>query len=464
MRVPHYERIKSVNWDSFRAYDIRGVYPTDLDEEAYYRIAKAYTFLFHPTTMVVGMDARASSPQLKDALTAGFVDAGVNVVDIGGIITDMLYYAVGSSDKYSGGIVVSASHNPKQYNGMKMVREKAAAISSDTGLFDIRDALKADKDKQVTSDTKGTVEKKDVLDGYLEHILSFIDRDVIRPLTLIGNANFGYVNRVVAPLAEKLNLNLTTLNFEPDGTFPKGPPDPMLPGNRAETEELARESNVDFAAIWDADADRCMFVDEKGEFISGAYVTAMLADVLLKKHGGHNKIIFDPRVIWPTIKVCEQHGAEPIMSKSGHAFIKDRMRKENAIFAGEMSAHYYFRENFYADNGVIPFLLIVEHVSRTGQPFSEVMRPYMEGHFMSGELNYRVTDVAKTIAAVKDRYHKEGEEDFTDGYSLTTNDWRFNLRSSNTEPLLRLNIEAHKDGLVDKIRADVESIIGSKPQ
>ncbi|MEK6336865.1 MAG: phosphomannomutase CpsG, partial [Acidobacteriota bacterium] len=171
----------------------------------------------------------------------------------------------------------------------------------------------------------------------------------------------------------------------------------------------------------------------------------------------------DPRVIWPTIKVCEQHGAEPIISKSGHAFIKDRMRKENAIFAGEMSAHYYFRENYYADNGVIPFLLMVEHVSRTGQPFSEVMRPYMEGHFMSGELNYRVADVAKTIAAVKDRYHKEGEEDFTDGYSLTTNDWRFNLRSSNTEPLLRLNIEAHKDGLVDKIRADVEAIIGSKP-
>src|SRR6266478_7164375 len=216
-----------MNWDIFRAYDIRGVYPDDLDEEAYYRIAKAYTYLFRPKTMVVGMDARESSPKLKDALSSGFVDAGVNVVDIGGITTDMLYYAVGSSD-YSGGIVVSASHNPKQYNGAKMVREKAAAISSETGLFDIRDALKAEKDKEVSSATKGKIKKKDVLDDYLKHVLSFIDSDAIKKFTFIGNANFGYVCQAVALLAEKLKLNLIPLNFEPDGTFPKGTPDPML--------------------------------------------------------------------------------------------------------------------------------------------------------------------------------------------------------------------------------------------
>jgi phosphomannomutase len=451
-----------MNWDIFRAYDIRGVYPTDLDEEAYYRIAKAYTYLFHPQTMVVGMDARASSPQLKEALTAGFVDAGVNVVDIGGITTDMLYYTVGSTD-YSGGVVVSASHNPKQYNGAKMVREKAAAISSDTGLFDIRDALKAEKDKEVSSDAKGRIEKKNVLHDYLKHVLSFINQGSIKPFKIIADGNFGYVCYGVKLIAEKLGLKLRTLNFEPDGTFPKGPPDPMLPANRAETEALTKQSQVDFAAIWDADADRCMFLDEKGEFISGAYVTAMLADVLLTKHGGNNKIIFDPRVIWPTIKVCEQHGAQPIMSKSGHAFIKDRMRKENAIFAGEMSAHYYFRENFYADNGVIPFLLVLEHLSRSGQPFSQLMRPYMEGHYMSGELNYRVADVQKTIAAVQERFGRQGKEDFTDGYSLETSDWRFNIRPSNTEPLLRLNIEARKPGLVEKVRAEAEAVIGSKP-
>src|SRR5881394_535947 len=206
----------------------------------------------------------------------------------------------------------------------------------------------------------------------------------------------------------------------------------MQPANRAESENAVREDDFHFAAIWDADADRCMFLDEKGEFISGAYVTAMLADVLLTKRGGNNKIIFDPRVIWPTTKVCARHGAEAIVSKSGHAFIKDRMRKENAIFAGEMSAHYYFRENFYADNGIIPFLLILEQLSRTGKSFSEMMRPYMEGHYMSGELNYRVADIEAAIGAVKARYNKEGREDFTDGYSLNTADWRFNLRSSNT--------------------------------
>ena len=453
-----------MNWEIFRAYDIRGVYPTDLDEEAYRRIARAYTYLFHPTTMVVGMDARESSPALKKALTEGFVGAGVNVVDIGGITTDMLYYAVGSSPEYSGGIVVSASHNPKQYNGAKMVREKAAAISSETGLFDIRDALKAEQDKTVSSNTKGEVSGRDVLNGYLDHVLGFIDTDLIKQFTFIGNANFGYVNRGVALLAEKLKLNLIPLNFEPDGTFPKGTPDPMLPDNRAESVKLTRASNADFAAIWDADADRCMFLDERGEFISGAYVTALLADILLVKHGGDNKIIFDPRVIWPATKVCEQHGAQPIISKSGHAFIKDRMRKENAIFAGEMSAHYYFRENFYADNGVIPFLLILEQLSRTGKSFSEMVRPYMEGHYMTGELNFRVDDIGKVISAVKNRFEKEGTEDFTDGYSLNTVDWRFNIRPSNTEPLLRLNVEARKPGLIEKIRTEIESIIGSKPR
>lgn len=452
-----------MNWEIFRAYDVRGVYPTDLDEEAYRRIAKAYTHLFHPKVMVVGRDARESSPALSDALASGFVEAGVDVVDIGGITTDMLYYAVGASDEYSGGIVVSASHNPKQYNGAKMVREKAAAISSETGLFDIRDALKAEKDKGVSSATKGKVEKKDVLDDYLTHVLSFIDTDAVKQFTFVGNANFGYVCHSVALLAEKLRLNLIPLNFEPDGTFPKGTPDPMLADNRAESAKLVKESGAAFAAIWDADADRCMFLDERGEFISGAYVTALLADILLTKHGSNNKIIFDPRVIWPTTKVCERRGAQAIISKGGHAFIKDRMRNENALFAGEMSAHYYFRDNFYADNGVIPFLLILEQLSRTGQEFSEMMRPYMEGHFMSGELNYRVKDINEVIAQVKARFSSQGKEDFTDGYSLDTADWRFNIRPSNTEPLLRLNLEAHKPGLIEGIQAEIESIIGSKP-
>lgn len=449
-----------MNWEVFRAYDIRGIYPTDIDEEAYYRIAKAYVYLFKPKSMVVGMDARSSSPPLKASLIRGFLDAGVDIVDIGEITTDMLYYAVGASD-YSGGVVVSASHNPKEYNGMKMVREKAAAISSDTGLFDIRDALKAGKDAEITSDKKGTCTERDILDNYLAHVLNSIDRSRIKKFTFVGNANFGYVCRPAAKLTEILGLNLIPLNFEPDGTFPKGPPDPMLPGNRTETEALIKERGAPFGVAWDADADRAMFFDEKGEYISGAYITALLADILLTKYGSDNTIIFDPRVIWPTLDIVHRKGGRPIISKGGHAFMKDRMRKENGLFAGELSGHYYFRENFYADNGVIPFLLVLEHLSTHDKPFSELMAQYKAGHYMSGELNYHVKDVKATIEKVKEAFHGNGTEDFTDGYSLETPEWRFNIRGSNTEPLLRLNIEARKPELVDQIRKQIEEIINA---
>ena len=396
-----------MNWEVFRAYDIRGIYPDDIDEEAYYRIAKSYVYLFKPKTMVVGMDARVSSAPLKASLIRGLLDAGVDVVDIGQITTDMLYFAVGEYD-YSGGIVVSASHNPKEYNGMKMVREKATAISSETGLFDIRDALKAGKDAEVTSDRKGTCTERDILDDYLAHVLKSVDRGVIKKFTIVANANFGYVCRPATKLAQELGLKFITLNFEPDGTFPKGPPDPMLPGNRTETEALIKERGADFGVAWDADADRAMFFDEKGEFISGTYVTALLADILLTKYGSDNAIIFDPRVIWPTLDLVQRKGGRPIISKGGHAFMKDRMRHENGLFAGELSGHYYFRDNFYCDNGVIPFLLVLEHLSTQGKPFSEIMAIYTAGHYMSGELNYRVKDIKTVISKVQERYRSEG--------------------------------------------------------
>lgn len=452
--------VTNVNWNVFRAYDIRGVYPTEINEEAYYRIAKSYVYLFKPKTVVVGMDARLSSPPLKASLIQGFLDAGVDVVDIGKITTDMLYFAVGAYD-YSGGIVVSASHNPKEYNGMKLVREKVAAISSDTGLFDIRDTLKAGKDAEVTSATKGTCINRDILEDYLRHVLKFIDTSVIAKFKFVGNANFGYVCNPVHRLVEELSLDLIPLNFEPDGSFPKGPPDPMLPQNRTETEKLIKEQGADFAAAWDADADRCMFFDEKGQFISGAYITALLADILLGKYGNDNKIIFDPRVIWPTEEVCKRRGATAIIAKGGHAFMKERMRKENALFAGEMSAHYYFRDNFYADNGVIPFLLVLEHLSLQKKPFSEIMAPYMAGHYMTGELNFRVKDIQAVIAAVKERFKSQGTEDLTDGYSLNAPDWRFNIRPSNTEPLLRLNVEARDPHKLDQLRQEIEQIINA---
>ena len=447
-----------MDYNIFRAYDIRGVYPTDIDEDAYYRIAKAYTYLFKPTEVVVGMDARVSSPPLKKSLVAGFLDAGVNVVDIGEITTDMLYFAVGAYN-YAGGIVVSASHNPKQYNGMKLVREKVTAISSDTGLFDIRDALKEGKDAEVTSTTKGKYETRDVLDDYLEHVLRFVDRGAIRKFTFVGNANFGYVCKPVKRLVEMLGLDLRPLNFEPDGSFPKGPPDPMLPENRGEVEALVRDSKAEFGVAWDADADRAMFFTETGEFISGAYITALLAKLLLEKFGPDNTIIFDPRVVWPTLEVVKALGGKPLISKGGHAFMKERMRKENGLFAGEMSGHYYFRDNFYADNGIVPFLLVLEHLSLTGRPFSEIIRQFTEGHFMSGELNYKVASVNDAITAVKEKFTEKGSVDLTDGYSLEGDNWRFNIRGSNTEPLLRLNIEAREQSLVDKIKNEIEAII-----
>jgi phosphomannomutase len=452
-----------VNWDVFRAYDIRGVYPDDINEEDYYRIAKGYVYLFKPKTMVVGMDARLSSPPLKARLIRGFLDAGVDVVDIGQITTDMLYFSVGAFP-YSGGIVVSASHNPRQYNGMKMVKEKAAAISSDTGLFDIRDALKAGKDAEVIANKKGIYTERDILSDYLAHVLTFIDRDSTGTFTFVGNANFGFVCRPARRLAQELGLNLIPLNFEPDGTFPKGPPDPMLPGNRAETEALIREKQAAFGVAWDADADRAMFFDERGEFISGTYITALLADILLTKYGSDNAIIFDPRVIWPTLDTVKRKGGRPIISKGGHAFMKDRMRRENALFAGELSGHYYFRENFYADNGVIPFLLVLEHLSKENKPFSEIMMAYTAGHYMSGEMNYHVKDIKTVISKVQEKFHGEGQEDFTDGYSLETPEWRFNIRGSNTEPLLRLNIEARKEPLVDQVKKQIEEIIGDSPE
>lgn len=450
-----------MNFDVFRAYDVRGVYPTDIDETAYYRIAQGYVYTFRPKVVVVGADARLSSPPLKDALIRGLLDAGVDVVDIGNITTDMLYFATGAYG-YSGGIIVSASHNPGQYNGIKMVREGVTAISSDTGLFDIRDALIAQKDISVSSPKRGSLQTKEVIGDYIRHVLQFVDKPRIGKLTFVGNANFGFVGKSVRPIAEELNLNLIPLNFEPDGSFPKGPPDPMLVGNRSETERLVRESKADFGAAWDADADRVMFFDETGAFISGAYMTALLATIMLKKHGRHNKILYDPRVVWPVEKAVSETGGHAIMSKSGHAFMKDRLRSEDALFGGELSAHYYFRNNFYADNGVIPFLLVLEHLSETKMKLSEVMRPFILDHYMTGELNYRVTEIGAIIEHVKERFGSKGKEDFTDGYSVEGDVWRFNIRPSNTEPFLRLNVEARSPDTLEKMRAELEKIIGGK--
>jgi len=446
-----------VNFDIFHAYDVRGIYPEDLDEQACYEIAGCYAELFQPKTVVVGMDARLSSPPLKERIIEGLLDWGVDVIDIGEITSDMLYFAVGKYE-YSGGIVVSASHNPGQYNGLKMVKEKAAAISSDTGLFEIRDRLKADPHRKPPAVPKGKRVAKNIVDDYLEHVLGFIDSSRIKPLKLVVDANFGYVSRNLDLLAKRLNLDLIRLHFEPDGTFPKGPPNPMLEQNRIEAKEAVLKNKVDLCATWDADADRVMFLDEKGRFIDGIYITALLAEIMLQKHSGA-KIIFDPRVVWPAFDTVNRMGGVPIMAKAGHAFMKDRMRDENAVFAGELSAHYYFHENYYADNGLIPFLLVLEQLSTVDQPFSEIIEPYLKNHFVSGELNYKVKDSQAVLNRVKEKYNDKGQDDYTDGYSLEAEQWRFNLRLSNTEPLMRLNVEARDPAILKEIRDDLVGLI-----
>ena len=448
-----------MNFNIFKAYDIRGIYPTDLDEEAFYQIALAYAARFNPEKVAVGMDARLSSPSLKENVVRGFLDAGVDVVEVGEVTTDMIYFAVGAYG-YSGGVIVSASHNPGKYNGMKMVREKATAISSDTGLFDIRDALKEGKIGKPSPKKRGTLEKKDIVDDYVDKVLGFIDKSSMRPFKFVANGNFGYVGKPVKRIVERLGLEMIPLNFEPDGSFPKGPPDPMLPGNRSETEALIKESpDVDFGVAWDADADRVMFFDENGRFIHGVYTTAFLAKILLEKYGSDNTIIFDPRVIWPIQRVVNEMGGTPVIYKSGHAFMKDKMRSLNALFAGELSAHYYFRDMFYADNGIIPFLLVMEYLAKSGKKLSEIIDPFMEGHYMTGELNYEVKSIPDILEKVKQRYKKDGVENLIDGYSLESKEWRFNIRASNTQPLLRLNVEAWKQELLDKIKNEIVEII-----
>ena len=448
-----------MKWEIFRAYDVRGTYPDEINEEACYGIARAYAYQIKPSDVVVGRDVRHSSTSLKNSVVSGLLDAGVNVKDIGQITTDMLYFTVGHYG-YSGGIIVSASHNPPQYNGMKLVREGVTAISSDTGLFDIRDTLKKGEEAKLSPSQKGTYEEKEVIQDYVEYLLGFVDTSLIRNFTFVANPNFGFAGQPLKIMADRLKLNVIPLNFDPDGSLPKGPPDPMLEHNRKETEEFTRQSNADFGVAWDGDADRVMFFDENGRSISGVYCTALLAKILIEKYGAKNKIIFDPRVIWPVSKIVESMGGIPIISKGGHSFMKDRMRKENALFGGEMSAHYYFRDNFFADNGMIPLLLIMEYLTKVKKKLSEVITPFMESHYMSGELNYRVKNTDLVRKTVEEQFKKEGEIDYTDGISISSKDWRFNLRSSNTEPLLRLNIEAYKEGLTENIEERIKAIIG----
>lgn len=442
----------------FKAYDVRGVYPIELDEETAYKIGQAYAKFIKPRKVTIGRDVRSHGESIKKKLIRGLNDAGVDVVDIGIISTDMLYFAVANYG-YDGGITVTASHNPKEYNGFKMVREKSIAISSDTGLFDIRDLIIND-DYEIKADKKGGIEKKEIIDDYIEKIISFVDVNKIKPLKVVISANFGLAGTVVKKMLEKIpaKIEATYLDAEPNGDFPKGRPDPLIKERQTETSELVKSTKSDFGCSWDADADRCFFFDESGNFIEGYFIVGLLAKEILKKYSG-GKILYDPRLIWATIETVKTAGGVPIQTKAGHAFIKDRMRKEDAVFAGEMSAHYYFKDYWYADCGMIPFVMMLEILSDSGKKLSEILSPMTNKYFVSGEINNEVKDIPALLKEAEEKY-SDGKIDKTDGLGVEYELWRFNLRGSNTEPKIRLNVESTDKKLMEEKRDEILELIG----
>jgi phosphomannomutase len=433
----------------FKAYDIRGQLGTELNEEVAYRIGRAYAEFLQPQTVVLGGDVRLTSEALKLALSDGIRDAGADVVDIGMVGTEEVYFAT-SHLNADGGIEVTASHNPIDFNGMKPIREGSRPISSDTGLLDIKRLAEQNNFAPVAVDARGGYQQISILDAYLEHLLGYIDNSAITPLKLVMNAGNGAAGHVVDALEQRfaeLNLPVEMVKIynQPDGTFPNGIPNPILHENRAPTIDAVLEHGADLGIAWDGDFDRCFLVDEKGNFIEGYYIVGLLAEAFLLKNPGA-KIVHDPRLTWNTIDVAAANGGEAIQSKTGHAFIKERMRAEDAVYGGEMSAHHYFRDFFYCDSGMIPWLLVMELISRSGKPLSELVNQMVEAYPSPGEINRKIADPAAAIQRVYKHYESSALAiDETDGISMEFAQWRFNLRMSNTEPVIRLNLETRGD-------------------
>ncbi len=431
----------------FKAYDIRGKLGTELNEEIAYKVGRAYGQIYQPKTIVIGCDIRLTSEALKQATIRGLNDAGVDVLDLGMTGTEEVYFAAFHLD-VQGGIEITASHNPMDYNGMKLVRENARPISADTGLKDIQSL--AESEQFIEVEKKGSVQKYNILPEFIEHLLTYIDPSKIRPLKLVMNAGNGAAGHVVDAIEEKFKaLNIPVefikIHNHPDGTFPNGIPNPILVENRDSTRNAVLIHHADMGIAWDGDFDRCFLFDEKGQFIEGYYIVGLLAQAFLLKQAGE-KIVHDPRLVWNTLDIIEQYNGIAVQSKSGHAFIKDVMREHNAAYGGEMSAHHYFRDFAYCDSGMIPWLLAILVVSETQQSLSSLVEGMIERFPCSGEINFKVEDTQKTIQKIFDHFADLNPAiDQTDGVSLDFGEWRLNVRASNTEPLLRLNIESRAD-------------------
>jgi phosphomannomutase len=443
----------------FKAYDVRGIYPSELDEDGAYAIGKAFVEVFETKRIAVGHDMRVTSPSMAEAMIRGASEAGADVLELGLVGTEMVYFAVGQLG-LDGGVAVTASHNPKEYTGLKIVRGGALPVGGESGLLEIRDRAMAVSDTSQGL-TPGHVERYDIWEQYVERVLSFVDLEAIKPLKIVIDAANGMAGVMLPPVLERLpQVEAVRCFFEPDGTFPNHAPNPLLPENREFIVRRTLEEAADFGAAFDGDADRCFFVDDSGEFVPGDFVTALFSELVLEKEPGA-KIIYDVRASWAVPETIERAGGIPLINRVGHAYIKHRMREEAATFGGEVSGHYYFRDFSQADSGVVPFLLMLELVSKRGQKLSEILRPFRETYFITGELNTPVPDVGLKLQELEERFGPEGRIGHLDGLSVDAEDWHMNVRPSNTEPLLRLNLEARSKELMESKRDEVLEVIRS---
>jgi len=451
-----------LNTKAFKAYDVRGIYPEEVNEELVYRTGRVFAALFSAKSVVVGHDIRLTGPKLVAALSDGLRDGGADVINIGQCGTEMIYFAT-SFLETDGGIMVTASHNPAQYNGMKLVRRGARPVSADTGLMDIAKLVAADEFPHtlVVGKTKGTLTKKNIMADYIKHLLGYIDVSKLKKLKVLLNPG----NGAAAPILEELNkflpFEFVKMNYEPDGTFPNGVPNPMLEPIRKATSAKVKECHADVGIAWDGDFDRCFFCDEQGQFIEGYYLVGLLAESFLKKNKGA-KIMYDPRLVWNTEDLIAQYGGVPVMSKSGHAFMKDCMRKNDVIYGGEMSSHHYFREFTFCDSGMLPYLLVTEILSTCGKPLSALVDDRIAKFPCSGEINRKVAD-SKAVLAKIEKAYADGKVNKIDGLSVAYDQWRFNIRTSNTEPVMRLNVETKGDKkLLGEKTQDLLALIGGE--
>jgi phosphomannomutase len=448
----------SINASIFKAYDVRGLYPSEVNEDAARQIGRGFVSYLQAKRIAVSHDMRLSSPSLTEAFIDGARHQGADVVNYGLMGTDMMYYAV-ARDGHDGGVQITASHNPKEYNGIKMVRREAFPLSGDEGISDIRDMLLSGRLPK-ESDRTGSVSQMDVTRDYVNHVLSFIDPSIIKPFNVVLDAGNGIAGLIAPKLFERLPCKVKALCFEVDGTFPNHEANPLIEENRRDIVEQVKRDRADVGIAWDGDADRCFFIDGTGEFIAGDFITALLAEAFLIKHPGA-KVVYDVRASYAVKDIVAKYGGTALMNRVGHAFFKRRMREEGAIFGGEVTGHYYFRDNFYADNGFIPSLLILELMSRKGQTLHELLAPLREKYFISGEINTRVSSmdvIPPRLDGLAARY-SDGNVYHLDGLSAEYPAWHFNVRASNTEPMLRLNLEATTRELMEQKRDEVLAFI-----